>query len=209
MKYLVLSMITVLIATITVSAQEETWDQWDKAVIEEANTAKDIGYYNEVEKEIVLLMNLSRIDGKLFASTFLTHYIQSMGMPKNTYVNSLYRNLKSVSGLPVLNPKKDLSDIANGHASKSGKTGHVGHKDMQKRFDPLLGSVYNHMAENCSYGYEEALDIVISLLIDDGVKSFGHRKNILNKSYNSVGVANRPHKDYGQNCVIDFGGKSY
>ena len=209
MKYLVLSLIILLMGSLTVSGQQETWDLWDDAVIEKANTAKNISYYNDEEKEVVQLMNLSRIDGKLFAATFLTYYIQSNGMTKNSYVNSLYRDLKSVNMLPVLVPKKDLSGIADGHATKSGKTGHVGHKDMQKRFDPVFGSAYNGMAENCSYGYSEALDIVINLLIDDGIKSLGHRKNILNESYSSVGVAIRPHKEYGENCVIDFGGKSY
>jgi uncharacterized protein YkwD len=209
MKYLALSLIALLLGTLIASGQQETWDLWDDAVIEKANTAKNGSYYNDEEKEVVQLMNLSRIDGKLFASTFLTYYIQSNGMTKNSYVNSLFRDLKSVSKLPVLVPKKDLSDIADGHATKSGKTGHVGHKDMQKRFKPIFGSAYYSMAENCSYGYSEAMDIVITLLIDDGIKSLGHRKNILNESYSSVGVAIRPHKEYQDNCVIDFGGRSY
>jgi uncharacterized protein YkwD len=36
----------------------------------------------------------------------------------------------------------------------------------------------------------------------------GHRRNILNQSYNSVGVAIRPHRSYRVNCVIDFGKKN-
>ncbi len=193
----------------SVSGQEAIWEQWDQAVIERANTAGNIDYFSEEEKQTVLLMNLARIDGTLFASTFLDHYIQSTGMPKNSYVSSLYRNLNSLKELPVLNPVKDLTDIAKGHATKSGQTGHVGHKDMNKRFDPVFGPIYYHMAENCSYGYDQALDIVLSLLIDDGIKSLGHRKNILNESYNSTGVSIQPHKEYRYNCVIDFGGTSY
>ena len=92
MKYLIFSLLAVLFGTLTVSGQQEIWDLWDDAVIEKANTAKNTTYYDDDEKEIVLLMNLSRIDGELFTSTFLTHYIQSSGMTKNSYVNSLYRD---------------------------------------------------------------------------------------------------------------------
>ena len=79
---------------------------------------------------------------------------------------------------------------------------------MKKRFAPLRGNPYQGWAENCSYGYQDALSIVITLLIDDGIKDLGHRKNILNESYNSVGVAIRPHKKYRVNCVIDFGNQN-
>lgn len=199
----------ILILCGTSFCQEAVWQQWDEAVIEQANTAKNIDYYSEEEKQVVLLMNLARLDGALFASTFLTNYLQETGMPKNSYVSSLYRNLKVVIGLPLLNPIKDLTDIAVGHATQSGKTGHVGHKEMNKRFAPVFGSAYFQMAENCSYGYENALDIVLTLLIDDGIKSLGHRKNILNKGYNFTGVSIQQHKEYRYNCVIDFGGDSY
>ena len=36
-----------------------------------------------------------------------------------------------------------------------------------------MGNPYNHVGENCSYGYEQAIDIVLSLLIDEGVIDFG------------------------------------
>ena len=193
----------------TAYSQDTIWEQWDQAVIDQANTAKNIAYYSENEKKVVLLMNLARLDGQLFSSTYLSYYIQANKIPKNSYVKSLYRELKIVKGLPVLEPKKDLFEIAKGHATKSGNTGHVGHIDMNQRFAEVFGSVYFHMAENCSYGYEDAMDIVITLLIDDGVKSVGHRKNILNKSFNSTGVSIQPHKDYRSNCVIDFGGDSH
>ena len=67
---------------------------------------------------------------------------------------------------------------------------------------------YFAWGENCSYGFEEAISIVITLLIDEDIEGVGHRKNILNPGYNSVGVAIRPHKDYQFNCVMDFGQKN-
>ncbi len=150
-------------------------------------------------------MNMARHNGPLFVESFLNQYVEENQIEKNSYLKSLYRDLKNTSGLTPLIPEEDLTAVAQGHALKSGKTGHVGHQDMDKRFAPLRGNPYNGWAENCSYGYQEATSIVITLLIDDGIKDLGHRKNILNESYNSVGVAIRPHKTYRVNCVIDFG----
>lgn len=187
------------------SGQADVWDQWDRETVEKANTAQGFEYYSEEEKKVVLFMNLARIDGKRFADTFLDAYVKSTGTGMNSYVRSLYRDLKHVTDLPLLIPEEDLTSIAQGHARNSGETGHVGHKNFKKRFEPFMGNPYYNVGENCSYGFSQAIDIVITLLIDDGVKGVGHRKNTLNPEFNSVGVAIRPHKRYGSNCVIDFG----
>jgi uncharacterized protein YkwD len=193
--------------SVSVSAQTDIWESWDPAVIRQANTAADFAYYTEEEKKVVLFMNLARIDGPLFAETILDEYTRTHQTEHNTYLRSLHRDLKKTEGLPPLIPEKDLTSIAQGHAIESGKTGHTGHKNFDRRFEPLMGNPYMEVGENCSYGYANAIDIVISLLIDDGVKSLGHRENILKPTFNSVGVAIREHKRYRYNCVIDYGKK--
>jgi uncharacterized protein YkwD len=188
--------------------QSDVWDKWDPAIIEKANTASDFEYYTEEEKKVVFFMNLARLDGPLFAETILNEYVRVNQIENNSYLKSLYKDLNKVKGLNVLIPEEDLSSIAQGHATKSGKTGHVGHKDFEKRFDPFMGNPYSNVGENCSYGYLEAVDIVLTLLIDDGVKDVGHRVNTLKPEFNSVGVAIREHKTYRVNCVINFGKQS-
>jgi uncharacterized protein YkwD len=44
----------------------------------------------------------------------------------------------------------------------------------------------------------------MQLLIDDGIESLGHRKNILEPKYQWIGIAIEPHKTYRTNCVMDF-----
>ncbi len=188
--------------------QSTIWDRWDPEVIKKANTASNFEYYSEEEKKVVFFMNLTRLDGHLFAETVLDAYVESNNTPNNAYLRSLYRDLRKTEGLPLLFPEEDLTSIAQGHANLSGKTGHTGHKNFNKRFEPFLGNPYTNVAENCSYGHAQAIDIVITLLIDDGVKNLGHRKNTLNPEFNSVGVAIREHKRYRVNCVIDFGKRS-
>jgi uncharacterized protein YkwD len=206
MKYILI--IPILLLSALATGQSSVWDKWDRAVIEKANTADEFDYYSEEEKKVVFFMNIARLDGTLFAETILDEYVKANNIENNSYLKSLYRDLKKVKDLTPLIPEEDLTSIAQGHAVESGKTGHTGHKNFSKRFEPFMGSVYTNVAENCSYGYSTAVDIVITLLIDDGIKNLGHRKNILNPEFNSVGVAIRGHKTYRYNCVIDFGKKS-
>ena len=200
--------IALILISGSVLGQEDLWDKWNEETIKKANTAAGYQYYSEDEKKVVLFMNLARLDGKLFAETILTEYVRSNGIADNAYLKSLYRDLRKLGSLDPLIPQDDLTSIAQGHATASGKSGHVGHKDFKSRFEPYMGNPYNNVGENCSYGYAKAIDIVVTLLIDDGVKGVGHRVNTLKPEFNSVGVAIREHKTYRYNCVIDFGKKS-
>lgn len=200
-----IGIIILIFSSILATGQEEVWDPWDPQLLEKANTAAEFEYYSDEEKKVVFFMNLARLDGNLFAETLLDAYVTANGVENTSYLRSLYRDLQKAKSLPLLIPEKDLTSIAQGHATESGRTGHVGHKGFEKRFEPFMGAPYTNVGENCSYGYASAIDIVISLLIDEGVKNVGHRVNILKPEFNSVGVAIREHKQYRFNCVIDFG----
>ncbi len=194
-----------LLLPVSLSAQPYPWARWEANIVRELNTADDVDYLTEEEKKVILFMNMARHDGPLFAQTFLTTYIKENHLRNSSYIRSLNQDLEGVAGLVPLQPERDLTASALEHALKSGKEGRTGHQGFNKRFEPLLGNPYMHVGENCSYGYETAIDIVISLLIDEGVKNQGHRNNILSVDFNSIGVAIEPHLTYRTNCVMDFG----
>lgn len=200
-------LILLLTAAAPLTAQSDPWSAWDAGTVRELNTAADLDYLNEEEKKVVLFMNLARYNGPLFAETFLESYIREMQVENNSFVKSLRRDLKKLDRLAPLLPEADLSAVAREHAIESGREGRTGHQGFKQRFESLLGNPYTHVGENCSYGYERAIDIVLSLLIDEGVKDLGHRGNILSTDFNSIGVAIRPHTRYRTNCVMDFGAR--
>ncbi|MCK4920209.1 MAG: CAP domain-containing protein [Bacteroidales bacterium] len=183
---------------------QDAMQQWDKDVISKANTGANTSYLSEEEKKVILLTNLARYDGKLFSESFLEDFLQ--GQKPTKFTRSLFRDLEKVKSLPMLEPEKDLFEIALGHAELSGKNGTTGHQRFEKRFDPVMGK-YNAVAENCAYGFENAFNNVLQLLIDEGINDVGHRKNMLNPDYNSIGVSIQDHKEYRFNCVMDFGRK--
>jgi uncharacterized protein YkwD len=182
---------------------EFSW-RWDEETIQRASTAEDADFMSEDEKRIILYTNLARANGSLFASTFLDEYIRIKKIEPNTYTRSLYRDLQHVRDLPMLLPEKDLYKVSREHASWSGKKGYEGHKGFKQRFTPLMKK-YGEVGENIYYGPYTPLEIVIQLLIDEGIEDFGHRKNLLNPKFNSIGVAIKPHKTYKYNCVMGFG----
>ncbi|MDC1188954.1 CAP domain-containing protein, partial [Flavobacteriales bacterium] len=126
------------------------------------------------------------------------------------YIKSLKRDLANQAPLLPLNHQQNLHLFAKHHSKttgKAGKTGHqsVGFKNYTKRIKKLI-KIYSYLGENIHYGSTDAKEIVIDLLIDDGIKNLGHRKNILSNTFIYVSTSIQPHKKYGQNCVIEFGG---
>ncbi len=64
--------------------------------------------------------------------------------------------------------------------------------------------VQDFNGECCYYGMDDAFIIVFSLLINEKVRSLGHRKIMLSKDYTLIGVYLQPHVTYGANAVLDF-----
>lgn len=184
-------------------AQEKA-KTWDAQTLAKANTAKNEKYLSKKEKEVIFYMNLVRLNPKLFGETYLKNYLDSTG-ENSTYTKSLIKQLPKQRSMDVLVPAKDLWELSKAHATKFGKEGKVGHGSYDQRIKTLREK-YSGMGENCDYGNERAIDIVMSLLIDEDVKSLGHRANILRVAYKYVGTSIQPHKTYNWNCVMDFGG---
>ena len=87
----------------------------------------------------------------------------------------------------------------------SGETGHDGRGDMKKRIN-TYGSWRSSLGENISYGPDTARQVVMGLIIDDGVADRGHRKNIFDRSFATMGAACGPHPLYRTICVMDLAG---
>ena len=90
--------------------------------------------------------------------------------------------------------------------SASGATGHQGADgSFCEQRSGRYGSWTAPIGENLSYGDDSARERVITLLIDDGFASRGHRKRLLDPAYKVAGVACGGHK-LGAMCVITLAG---
>lgn len=91
---------------------------------------------------------------------------------------------------------------------ESGDTGHMGRSSggPRKRIE-RHGQWKAAFGENIFYGPGDARQVVMNLIIDDGVPDRGHRKNIYYRAFARAGAACGPHPGFGTVCVIDFAGE--
>lgn len=183
----------------------QTYSEWSNQELAKANTAQGTSL-SQNEQLIFLYSNLARLDGAKFMRTYAAKYLTS----NSPYVASLKRDLQQVKNRPMLQPEKNLCYAAALHAADMGSKGKTGHTSTDGTSFPQRVRKYydgGYIAENCSYGKFDPLDIVMQLLIDEGITSLGHRKNLLNEIYVAMGTSIKPHSYYSINCVQDFGDK--
>lgn len=176
--------------------------------IRQCNTALQTAYLTDDEKESILLINLARHNGAVFWEKYAAPYIQENEIPDSRYTRSLEKDLRLARNLPTLEPHKTLFDAAKTHAVASGKAGDLGHNSTAGTFENRLTPLreeFSYLLENCDYGSSKAIDILMNLLIDEGITDVGHRKNILSEKVDAVGVSIAPHKTYRYTCVQVFG----
>ena len=116
------------------------------------------------------------------------------------------------SPLPPLRMDDNLAASALEHVDDQGPVGGIGHDGPRgERFDDRIrrhGVRAQWEAENIAYGPNRPSDVVRELIIDSGVPSRGHRRNIFHEALDSAGVSCGAHRDYATMCVIDFAGRS-
>lgn len=179
------------------------------------------GFLSRLEAKVVVELNLARQQPKHYAEIlearrpyFRSRTYQPPGqIPLITRegwqaVAEAIRFLRRVKPMPPLVASRGLSRAARDHVNDHGPRGKMGHKgsDGSQPWERMnrYGSWSGNAAENISYGAARAREIVVSLIVDDGVPNRGHRKNIFNPAFRLVGVAIGTHKTYGNMCVIDF-----
>ena len=176
---------------------------WTPEMLEKANTGKNVDYLTAEEKSVIFYCNLVRMNPVLFANTYAKKYIDSI-KSNSSYAKSLIKTLNKTESLGVLYPSSKLYVIAKAHAIDCGNKGKVGHGNFKKRFEKYGADCNCEVGENCDYGFNKGLDIVMHLLIDEKVSNLAHRKNILEPKYKNSGVSIIKHKKYSWNCVIDY-----
>ncbi|MGI8890677.1 MAG: CAP domain-containing protein [Chthoniobacterales bacterium] len=124
-----------------------------------------------------------------------------------TAVNEAIRFLQNARPLAPLAFSHGMANAAAEHVADqvSGALGHAGsdQSDPAARLN-RYGVWSGRWGENISYGKRTARDIVIALIIDDGLRNRKHRKNIFNAEFHLAGAAAGPHARYGKMCSIEF-----
>ena len=191
----------------SLTSQAQDLSLWSQDTLDMANTAAQMAYMTPEEKKIIQLINLARLNGKVFLTRVAMPYVKANDKDDDEFVEGLYTDLRNTQSMHLLKPIETLHKSASHHALDMGTKGGLGHDSsdgttftmrIQKFHKPVT------VSENCAYGYSDAVSNVMEMLIDEGVTDRTHRHNILGKTFHHVGVSIKPHKMMDFNCVVDF-----
>jgi len=194
---------------------------WDIASLD---TAANADYLSGVEKDIILEMNKVRTNPGKYAELYIQPRLRYFN--GNNYsvpgqitiltregasaVNICVAALKRTNSAGILYPELGLSLAAKDHVTDQGRTGQTGHNGSDRSSPQVrmerygkFGRSYTY-GENIAYGSNTAREIVVQLLIDDGVPSRGHRINIMNDAFKQTGVSIGNHSQYRTTCTIKY-----
>ncbi len=182
---------------------------------------KDLGFLSEIEKNVIVELNKARTNPAEYAEylvdfkrLYLGKYIRIPGKENiiteegAAAVTEAVEFLESTDPLPPLAISKGISLAAKSHVKDQGPTGLMTHRgtDDSSPLDRMLrfGKVKGAWGENIGYGDETAREVVMQLIIDDGIYDREHRNKIFTPEFAVVGVAYGIHNAYGTMCVMNF-----
>jgi uncharacterized protein YkwD len=122
-------------------------------------------------------------------------------------VDEAIRYLRSASPRPALAFSPGMSRGAADHcaAQAGGGMSHNAGGSTGSRIS-RYGTFSGAWGENISCGRQSARDIVIALIVDDGLRSRKHRENIFSTNFSVAGAASGPHAQYRTICSMAFAG---
>ncbi|KAF0715898.1 Aste57867_3120 [Aphanomyces stellatus] len=118
--------------------------------------------------------------------------------------------LKSAVAVESLVLEPNMSRAALDHALDIGNNGAVSHNGsdgstMVVRLEQY-GEWKGSIGELLAFGLSQPRNIVLQLLVDDGVPTRGDRISLLDAKFKSLGVGFHTHKFQKHVCVLDFAG---
>jgi uncharacterized protein YkwD len=189
----------------------------------QTQTGGDDYALSDLERAVLQEMNQARTDPRAYASYLEAmrkyykgkNYVPPTGRSSSTIegvsgLDEAIKFLQTAKPLPPLQISKGMCMGAKDQSFDQSQSGAISHQGSDKSFSwdrvARYGEWKTPVSENIAYDSGTARDIVINLIIDDGVPSRGHRNNIFNGSYIVTGVSCDKHPLFGGMCVCTFAG---
>jgi uncharacterized protein YkwD len=183
-------------------AQEPSPNSIEQAVLREINTAR---------KNPEIYLAYLEDYRKLFKGKTV-HFPNESTMETSEgtiAVDEAINYLKTVSKLDSYKFSETLAKPANLQLKdliENNSLGHFGKdgSNLPQRIS-RFGTIPFNYAENISYYVNLPKEIVMAMIIDDGVAGRGHRKNLFSRSFRMVGIAFGKGRESEGLCVTVFG----
>jgi hypothetical protein len=143
------------------------------------------------EREMLYWVNLMRKSPQSFKEQYILPFLDQFPEAHSQESKTLLSQISAISSLPQLSLSSRLTVTSQDHASfladkkKISHTGKGG-KDFARRMNEA--GVTGCAGENIYEGQDDALVVLILLLIDTGVPGRGHREALLNPEFSTTGI---------------------
>ena len=207
-----------LVLAINAFAQTPDWD------LNLLDTARNVDYLTEEEKNVVLELNMARNNPAKYAEMYIVPRLEwfidddryrvpgSTTTTRTNHTNTRPAVISAINimsrlpaGLVPLTPSRGMSLAARDHTLDIGPKGLQGHTGSDRSSDSQRLARYGRRigggGETLSYGRDTAREVVIQLL-----QSTGHRNIIMNGSYRYTGLSMGIHSVWKNMCTIKFAG---
>lgn len=183
-----------------------------------------VSFLSPLEHEIIDEMNLARTEPQKYAA-FVEEFKKYYKGNQLTYpgaklaiatfeglaaVDEAIKFLRTIKPLPPLTITRGLCLAAKDHSQDLAVKGITGHKGSDGSSPNArierYGSWEGVIGENIVYEVRTPREIVIGLIIDDGTRNRGHRRNIFEPNHRVTGVAITDSSANGAKCVINYVG---
>ncbi|OMJ86701.1 hypothetical protein SteCoe_11710 [Stentor coeruleus] len=181
--------------------------------------------YSDLIQEVYREINNLRTDPTTFSSRFeaeLTAFKANNAKHRRGAVPVMTREgmsaaeealiaIKKATPLENLHWSEGLAHAAQAHCNDTGALGIVGHigsreNTLQDRLEKF-GKWSDCIAEALDYGSIDGFEVVLSFLVDDGLKTRPHRNALLNPRFKRIGVGMGPHSEYKTVASVVFAGE--
>jgi len=156
--------------------------------------------------DLVAEMNLARTQPAAYAQIVASRGLAVGGKAKS--IEEAVRFLQKQRPMSPLVQSTGLTQAALSHVLDSGPRGLRGHRGSDgsnvSRRAERFGRWDGRIGENIFYGRVSARDVIVALIIDEGVGDRYHRRNIFEKSFRYTGAAAGSHSGYGAMFVTAF-----
>ena len=192
---------------------------------QEAKKSNGPAYLSSLEAEVIQEINLARAHPEKYAA-YLQEYKKyyngkicsspTRAKPVMTFegvaaIDEAIRFLQSSNPLGRLEPSRGLSLGAKDHVLDLSKKGMISHRGSDGSLPTDRVSRYgaweSTMGEAILFEVSTPREMVMQLIIDDGVRDRGHRKDVFEPSFQVAGVSIVSKSSFGSFCVIDFADK--
>ena len=160
------------------------------------DSARGESYMTVREQDMIKEINLVRSDPKGYVE-IVEKYIYELKTDRYSDASSigeeiktakeLVRELKKTEPMAILKPHKGLYKASKKHGEEGKKKGSLDHQGSDGNWPWDRGAKYasdlTDSNENLVGGPEKVRRSVMILLVDTGIESRGHRKNILNPDW--------------------------